>query len=70
VSKDCENPSWYGPVALKSRTFKDSSPVKAACDIFGDENVRFYGGGIPEVFLDNGKVTDTKVDELLTWRPA
>jgi hypothetical protein len=70
VSKDSENPGWYGPVALKGRTFKDASPVKAACDIFGDENVRFYGGGIPEVFLDNGKVTDAKVDELLTWRPA
>jgi hypothetical protein len=70
VSKDSENPGWYGPGALKARTFKESSPVKAACDIFGDENVRFYGGGIPEVFLDNGKVTDAKVNELLTWRPA
>ncbi|MGB0124039.1 MAG: hypothetical protein WA419_18180 [Silvibacterium sp.] len=70
VSKDDENPDWYGPVALRSRKFKESSPVKAACDIFGAENVRFYGGGIPEVFLDNGKVTDAKLDQLLTWRRA
>jgi hypothetical protein len=37
-------------------------------DIFGKENVRFYGGGVPDVFLDKGKATDAKLEQLLTWR--
>jgi hypothetical protein len=56
--KDDKNPDWYGPSELKTRCIAESSPVNAARDIFGKENVRFYGGGIPEVFLDKGKVTD------------
>ena len=39
----------------------------AARDLFEEENVRFYGGGIPDVFLDGGRVTDSAVDKLLTW---
>jgi hypothetical protein len=67
VSKDDANPDWYGPTALNTRTFDVSSPVKAACDIFGAENVRFYGGEIPNVFLDRGEVTAAKLEQLLTW---
>jgi hypothetical protein len=67
VSKDDKNPHWYGPTELKKRSFAESSPLKAACDIFGAENVRFYGGGIPDVFLDEGKATDAKLEQLLTW---
>jgi len=67
VNKDKQNPGWYRPIDLKTRDFAESSPVKAACDIFGEENVRYYGGGIPEVFLDGDKVTDAKLEQLLTW---
>ena len=41
--------------------------LEAARDLFGEENVRFYGGGIPNVFLDGGRVTDSAVNRLLTW---
>ena len=41
--------------------------LEAARDLFGEENVRFYGGGIPNVFLDGGGVTASAVDRLLTW---
>ena len=41
--------------------------LEAARDLFGKDNVRFYGGGIPNVFLDGGRVTDSSVDNLLTW---
>ena len=44
-----------------------STALEAACDLFGKENVRFYGGGIPNVFLDGGRVMDAAVDKLLTW---
>ena len=42
--------------------------LEAAGDLFGKENVRFYGGGIPNVFLDGGRVTDSAVDDLLIWK--
>lgn len=67
VDWDPDNPDWYGPVALKTRTLGEASPVNAACDIFGKENVRFYGGGVPGVFIDNGKATPEKLNKLLTW---
>jgi hypothetical protein len=71
VSHDPKNPGWYGPSSLDTRLnkkkFADISPVNAARDIFGKENVRFYGGGVPDVFLDEGKVTDTSLEKLLTW---
>jgi len=68
VDWDPCNPGWYGPAALKTRTFCEASPVNAACDIFGKENVRFYGGGVPNVFLDKGEATVAQLDQLLTWR--
>jgi hypothetical protein len=67
INKDSKNPGWYGPADLNSREFPDSSPVSAAFDIFGEENVRYYGGGIPQVFLDGDKATDEKLEQLLTW---
>ena len=41
------------------------STLEAARGLFGEENVRFCGGGIPNVFLDGGRVTDSAVDNLL-----
>jgi hypothetical protein len=67
VDWDRGNPDWYGPAALKTRIFLEASPVNSAWDIFGTENVRFYGGGVPSVFLDKGKATDAKLEQLLTW---
>ena len=41
--------------------------LEAARDLFGGENVRFYGAGIPNVFVDGGMVTDSAVEELPVW---
>lgn len=41
--------------------------LEAARHLFGKENVRFYGGGIPEAFMDGGGVSDAAVDRLLDW---
>ena len=54
---------WLGPSELP--TCHDT--VKAACEIFGRDNVRYYGGGIPNVFMDGHMVTDSAVDRLLNW---
>jgi len=66
VNKDTDNAGWYGPRELHGR-FKDDSPVVAACEVFGEDNVRFYGGGIPQVFLDSGVATDANLHRLLEW---
>jgi hypothetical protein len=70
VTKDASNnPDWYAPTTLETRRFAPETDriVKAAKDIFGNDNVRLYNGGIPEVFLDAGQVTREKVDYLLDW---
>lgn len=67
VNLSPDNPDWYGPEELKTRKFQEDHPVKAAYDIFGEDNVRFYGGGIPNVFLDGGVVTDVALERLLNW---
>jgi hypothetical protein len=59
---------WYRAEDLKElREKKKESPINAACDIFGEKNVRFFGGGIPDVFLDRDKATSAKLKQLLDW---
>ena len=63
---------WLGPSALsdhRSAGIGDAQQrtLKAAQDLFKTANVRFYGGGIPNVFLDGGTVTDEAVGRLLEW---
>ncbi len=68
VNLDKSNQKWFGPAALKSKQFLNNEVIKAARDIFGENNIRFYGGGIPKVFLDeNDQVTERKLEELLDW---
>ena len=65
---------WAGPSewpAMLKDMEKDEAPrttLEAARDLFGENSVRFYGGGIPNVFLEGGRVTEFAVEELLTWR--
>ena len=43
--------------------------VLAARELFGPNNVRYFGAGIPEVFLDDGAtVTADSFDRLLRWK--
>jgi hypothetical protein len=68
VNKDNDNPSWHGPDSLEARIWSNNETIKAVTDIFGGKNVRFYGGGIPNVFLDEtGHATSHKLEELLDW---
>ena len=41
--------------------------LDAARAIFGKENVRFYGGGIPNVFCESNAVSRRKFDQLIDW---
>lgn len=67
VGKEPEHPGWHAPAALKSRNFPKDHAVTAAIDIFGEDNVRFYGNGVPDVFLDAGRATDSALERLLNW---
>lgn len=71
VDKDAGDLAWCGPDELKRKIaagdLKESSPARVALDIFGEDNVRLYTGGIPGVFLDQGKATAAKLHRLLTW---
>jgi hypothetical protein len=68
VDKHPPNLGWHGPEALKSLNYLNHPTVKAARDIFGPDNIRFYGGGIPDVFLDaGGQATADKLEQLLDW---
>lgn len=49
---------------------KNKGTINAAIDIFGKENVRYYGGGIPNVFLENGSVSERRVNTLLNWEES
>jgi hypothetical protein len=68
IGLDKDHPHWYRSSDLKQLDFPEGHPVRAAMDIFGADNIRYYGGGIPGVFVNSaGAVTDDMVEELLTW---
>ena len=58
---------WLYPNELDTkRDLPDA--VTHARDLFDATNVRFFGGGIPEVFLDSARsVSRDAVERLVTW---
>ena len=73
VGNDPGYRSWLGPSEWPARLCdmkKAEAPrstLEAAGDIFGKKHVRFYGGGVPNVFLEDGQVTEAAVNRLLEW---
>jgi hypothetical protein len=71
VGFDLGRPGWTGPAELDRQQFPAESPVHGALDIFGEGNVRFYGEGVPSVFLDDaGNMSAQRLEELLAWHSA
>lgn len=70
VDKKDSCKDWFGPDALDDPELHNDTAVSAARDLFGRENVRFYGGGVPDVFLENGTVQGRAVERLLDWHKA
>ncbi len=66
---------WHSPKEIEGVLLKadgqDGDPpfstLRAARAIFGKENVRFYGGGIPQVFCDGESPSVERVRRLLIW---
>ena len=71
-----EGPRWLGPSEWPDRLSAmkvgeaPRTTLEAARDLFGEKNVRFFGGGVPQVFLDGGSVTEGAVEKLLNWDAA
>lgn len=59
---------WPAKICAMKEGEAPRTTLEAAGDLFGKENVRFYGGGIPNVFVEGSRVTDSAVDRLLTWQ--
>ena len=68
VNKNNEYPDWYWPDEIKASRLAEDPVVNAAQDVFGIENVRFFGGGVPDVFLDRGIASEEKLERLLEWQ--
>jgi hypothetical protein len=68
IDKAPSHPGWCGPDQVDSLDYSKLGAVKAAREIFGRENTRFYGGGIPDVFLvAGGQATADRLEHLLDW---
>lgn len=65
--------SWHDPVGVNkilSEMNKGESPrttLEAARDLFGRENVRFFGGGIPQVFCEGDTASPHRFQQLIHW---
>ncbi len=64
---------WHGPDEtdrLLPDMEKDAAPhttLVAARDLFGRDNVRFFGGGIPQVFCDGDTASPQRFQQLINW---
>ena len=72
VGKDWGN-LWHSPEEI-DRLLLDMAnneaprtTLEATRDIFGKENVRFFGGGIPPVFCDGNRVSLHRFQQLINW---
>ena len=64
-----EHDRWIGPAELgRISELHEKSAVGAAREIFGPDNVRFYGGGFPDVCKVGDDVRSDALERLLTWR--
>ena len=64
---NCYGDGWIYPEDIQARG-KPPEAVKHAQDVFGPENVRYFGGGIPGVFLgSNDQVSVHAIECLLDW---
>ena len=61
--------TWHAPDEIDrlKPAESPSTTLEAARDIFGKENVRFYGGGFPQVICENGVVSAGRVERLISW---
>ena len=61
------NPSDLSNVSLLNLNHDHRETLEATQNLFGKDNVRFYGGGIPQVFSDGAMTSSSAINQLLRW---
>lgn len=60
-----------GPLKSDPTRFPDGHAVTSALEIFGEDNVRFCGEGVPGAFCDDtGAISEAKLEALFDWNGA
>ena len=69
VGKSKKYARWMGPneIEADAELLEKNATIQAARDIFGLKNIRFYGGGIPNVFMENNCVSESAINYLMCW---
>lgn len=72
IGQDSRYQRWMMPTDLSNLDelnlcSHNKDTLEAAQNLFGKDHVRFYGGGIPRVFLDGENVSESAIDRLLYW---
>ena len=72
IGEDQDLRHWLMPSQLSKKNqprLKNNhrETLEATQNLFGKDNVRFYGGGIPHVFSDGATKSSSAVDQLLQW---
>ena len=71
VGFDHALPPLAGPGGIDPDVVARQPAVASAREIFGEDNVRFCGEGVPDAFCGApGVLSETKLDALFEWRPV
>ncbi|MWC43243.1 hypothetical protein GQR91_06145 [Sphingomonas carotinifaciens] len=69
VGLDDSRSPLIGPAGIDPDKFAEGDAVNSAREIFGEENVRFCGEGVPDAFCDStGALSAAKLEALFNWR--
>lgn len=64
---------WHSPDQIDNllhsmeKGIAPRTTLEAARDLFGRDNVRFFGGGIPQVFCDGDTASPRRFQQLIDW---
>jgi len=64
---------WHGPDEIDrllpgmEKGAVPRTTLEAARDLFGRDNVRFFGGGIPQVFCEGDTASPLRFQQLISW---
>jgi len=64
---------WHSPdeidalIDVMEKGLSPRTTLESARDIFGRDKVRFYGGGIPQVFCEGEQASSSRLEQLINW---
>ncbi len=71
VGFDHALPPLAGPGGIDPDVIVRQPAIASAREIFGEDNVRFCGEGVPDAFCGApGVLSEPKLDALFDWKPV